>query len=648
MTGALFREYQESIDRAKAVSFDVFDTLIHRVAFRPVHVFDLLAKRLQATDLGLHWPDLVAGLPTLREVSEREARQRYFERYGTYEITLNEVYDLLGEQSGLSAEVIARLIHEELALEQAFVYPNPLMKSLYEYAQKTGKPTILCSDMYLPKEEIEGLLIAAGFKPPFELYVSGQLKISKHEGTLFPEVCAQLGVAPGELAHFGDNHHADHAVPKALGIRTHHFERVEREIERRLRMRDLPEGDRAVGSLLQGVIRKALIDPDTPQDFWFDIGLQVYGPLFLGKFLWLAQHLKTQQPDKVLFFARDAHLHHGLYTHYGPRLGLSFPADYAYFSRASLLLPSFTEMKLERLWHLYSGKSTRTVAEHLRRMGIDAGAVLADIQRCGFASPHDPAPNGDLRMYKLLSALYPQLLLQAKRQRGLVEQYINQIVGDSRKLAIVDIGWVGNMQSSFSRLLQLQHRDFEISGYYYGTFEQVADNYAPRNRFNAWLVNECQPHFWHHAMVTGGVELLEFAQMAPHGTTLGYEVKDGQVYPVFENNPADLEVQGLAERVQQGALHFIDVAMPYVVHVGLESLVSTTWAQPFYRLITEPTLEEADHLGEISHSDTATDTRQRLLLAEKIKKNTLGRWAQGYREALDRAYWKKAFILRNK
>ena len=99
MTSALVREYQDSIDRAKAVSFDVFDTLIHRVAFRPVHVFDLLAKRLQATDLGLHWPDLLTQLPMLREVSEREARQRYFERYGTYEITLNEVYDLLGEQS---------------------------------------------------------------------------------------------------------------------------------------------------------------------------------------------------------------------------------------------------------------------------------------------------------------------------------------------------------------------------------------------------------------------------------------------------------------------------------------------------------------------------------------------------------------------
>jgi len=148
-------------------------------------------------------------------------------------------------------------------------------------------------------------------------------------------------------------------------------------------------------------------------------------------------------------------------------------------------------------------------------------------------------------------------------------------------------------------------------------------------------------------MVTGGVELLEFAQMAPHGTTLGYEVKDGQVYPVFEHNPADLVVQGLAERVQQGALHFIDMAMPYVEHVGLESLVSTTWAQPFYRLITEPTLEEADHLGEISHSDIASDTTRRLLIAEKLNLWWFKKWTPKYRQALDQSFWKKGFLLRN-
>ena len=99
MTGGLVCEYQHSIDQAKAVSFDVFDTLIHRVAFRPVHVFDLLAKRLQATDLGLHWPDLLAGLPTLREASEREARRRYFERYADHAVAVGRrvIYIITGE-----------------------------------------------------------------------------------------------------------------------------------------------------------------------------------------------------------------------------------------------------------------------------------------------------------------------------------------------------------------------------------------------------------------------------------------------------------------------------------------------------------------------------------------------------------------------
>jgi hypothetical protein len=136
--------------------------------------------------------------------------------------------------------------------------------------------------------------------------------------------------------------------------------------------------------------------------------------------------------------------------------------------------------------------------------------------------------------------------------------------------------------------------------------------------------------------------------MAPHGTTLGYEARDGLVYPVFEHNPADQDVQGLAERIQQGALHFIDMAMPYVERVGYESLVSTAWAEPFYRLITDPTIEEAEHLGDISHSDMPTKTTHRLSLAPSYEMGLLTQWTPSYRRALEDAYWKKGFLVRNR
>ena len=643
----LAAEYKASIDAAKAISFDVFDTLIHRIAFRPSHVFHMLSKRLQKSDLGLRFPSLANQFSELRVVSEQEARKIYFDRYGTHEITLADIYELIQEKLGLPSEVIETLVKEELDIEQALVYPNELMKSVYEYALSQKKPTVLCSDMYLPKKEIEALLIAAGYTPPFRLFVSGELKKSKHLGDLIPEVCKALGVDEAELVHFGDNPHADHDMPRRSGVKTHLFDHIEKVTEKKLRFQGMPEGDPTVGSIIQGLIRQELIESDKNKDFWYDIGLQIFGPLFLGKFLWFANHIRQERPDKILFFARDAHLHHALYLKYGPQMGLEIPSDYAYLSRATILLPSFTEMKLDRVWHLFGGKSTRTVSQHLSRLGINPHAVLTEIKRAGFESHNDPVLNGDKRMFDLITRLYPELLIQAKKKRDLVERYIEQLVGDSKNIAILDIGWVGNMQGSFSRLLQLIKSDAKINGYYYGTIEGVKVNYGPNNHFHAYLVNDCEPSRWYQAIMTGGVELLEFAQTAPHGTTLDYEARDGLIYPIFEDNQEDQLVQGLAARTQQGAMDFIEKAMPLIENLGYYSFVSRAWAEPFFRLVMKPTSEEAEHLGALTHSDIAADTSKRLQLAEKISKGSLGPFSLGYRRAYEAAYWKMGFKVRN-
>jgi predicted HAD superfamily hydrolase len=250
-------------------------------------------------------------------------------------------------------------------------------------------------------------------------------------------------------------------------------------------------------------------------------------------------------------------------------------------------------------------------------------------------------------MFDLITRLYPELLIQAKKKRDLVERYIAQLVGDSKNIAILDIGWVGNMQGSFSRLLQLNNGGAKINGYYYGTIEGVKVNYGPKNHFHAYLVNDCEPSRWYQAIMTGGVELLEFAQTAPHGTTLGYEVRDGLIYPVFEDNKDDQVIQGLASRTQQGAMHFIEKAMPLIERLGYYSFVSKAWAEPFYRLVMKPTREEAEHLGALTHSDIAADTSKRLQLAEKIAKGPLGAFGPGYRQAYEAAYWKMGFKVRN-
>ncbi len=649
-TEATRQNYQEAIDRARLVSFDVFDTLIHRVVFHPTHLFDLLAKRLASTDLAIRHPGLVREMPRLRVEAERDARARHHRQFSSHEVTLADIYDLLKETFSLDEKTAGEIMAEELRLEQSVVYPNPLMKGIYEYAIATGKPVVLCSDMYLPEAEISALLKQAGYAPPFQLRVSGDLKKSKHEGSLFDLVCREFCVAAGQVAHFGDNPHADFHMPRGKGIDARHFDAIEKHVDSRLRLPATTAcADRAVCGLIQGSLRKRLLHGQSSEDFWFDIGMQVYGPLLLGKFIWLMAGLRREPVDKVLFFARDGRFEHRLYEKYAHQMGIDIPAEYVYFSRATLLVPSFTDMNIHRLWHLFSGRKTRSVASHLTRLDINPAEVGREIRDCGFASADDAAHYSDKRMFDLLSRLYPRILATARQRREAILPYIEQVAERHHRLAIVDIGWTGNMQGSFSRLLQLLRTDFSITGYYFGTFLGVTANHLPRNRYRSYLVHEGEPSEFYHPLINGGVELMEFALMAPHGTTLSYKANGDCIEPLLEENPDDQAMQVFSGRIQAGAMHFVEAALPIVVDTGLEHWVSTNWSVPFFRLVNEPSPTEAEVLGELSHSDTPTHTVDRLRLAEKL--GGIGKKSPSkheYAHALQQAFWKKGFEVRNR
>lgn len=637
--------YKTLIDRAEVVSFDVFDTLIHRSVQRPTDVFLVLAEKLKNHLFGLFNPGVATNFPMYRVHAEQEARKRLIAEIDSPEVNLNQIYKVFSEITGLSGSDVTTLMDLEIELEKQLCHPNPLMKQIYDYAHDQCKTVVLCSDMYLPSAVIEILLDLCGYKPPYRLLVSSDLGFSKHEGSIWDQVVARLDVKPNRIVHFGDNYHADVRTARQKGIRVHHFDYLTNSIEPRLRMVETgPDLGRHVRSLIQGTIRESLMIKK--RDFWEDIGLQIFGALFLGYFLWFASLAKKDRLERILFFARDAYIPFYLYRKYGKQLGLTAEVEYTYFSRVALLLPSFVDMPLDRVWHLFSGRVHRTVEEHLSRLGIDPYAHLHMVLAVGFESVRDEVPNSDHRMFRLLNHLWNDVLLEAKRRRPLAARYVAELSGTAQRIGIVDIGWTGNMQGGFSRLLQLYRRDSEIIGYYFGTYDSVNVNILPRNTFRGYLMEQSQPAEWLNSLINGGVELLEFALIAPHGTTLGYELQNGVISPVLENNAADAEVRAHAQQIQRGAMDFIDTVFPRILDIGYENLLSSEWARPFYRLINEPTLEEATMLGDLTHSDSATDTTQRLHIAPKVPAEELD--AAGLAKARERAFWKGGFDVRNR
>ncbi|MBS0484644.1 MAG: hypothetical protein JSS06_05430 [Proteobacteria bacterium] len=642
----LLKHYTARLSQFKIVSFDIFDTLIHRAVHRPADVFDTIAAGLQHSDFGLMNPEIAASFAHQRIAAETEARARLMASHRTPEVGLTEIYDVLAELLSLAHPQREYLMQRELELEQRLCHPNPIMQALFPVAGQAGRQVVLCSDMYLPPWFIEKLLLSCGYNQPYTLLVSGEQRKSKHEGTMYHEVLKRFAVQPHEVIHFGDNAHADVKIAAKTGIKPELFDYLHRRAEPRLRIPpDKPAQDGHVWSLMAGSIRRRLMEKE--YDFWSDIGLQVFGPMILGKILWMTQLARRNRIERMLFFARDAYLLHEIFKRYPELLGSNIELQYCYFSRAALLLPSFVDLPIERVWHLFSGRATRTVGYHLNKLGIDPNLHAEQIKRAGYRSAEEMVPNGDSRMFGLLNSLWHNILLEAKRKRALPQRYAAGLAQGATRLGIVDIGWTGNMQGGFSRLLQLTRTDFQIDGFYLGTFDLLIQNHLPRNTFHGYLVNEGHPRERCDSLVNGGVELLEFALMAPHGTTLGYREQHGRIVPLLEENKEDQTIQLLSQRVQAGAADFIDAVLPHILAMGIDGFVSQRWADPFFRLVNHPSREEAAMLGELTHSDTASDTSKRLFIAEKLPDHVIRKRGREYHEARQRAYWKKAFDLRN-
>ena len=138
----------------------------------------------------------------------------------------------------------------------------------------------------------------------------------------------------------------------------------------------------------------------------------------------------------------------------------------------------------------------------------------------------------------------------------------------------------------------------------------------PRQRAVSWL-DGCENE---DALWQGGVELLEFALVAPYGTTLALEEQDGEIVPILEDgDEEELAYRAKAAELQSGIREFIELASGMNKGFHEDFLCGTAWAGPFFRLLTQPTGNECYWLGEITHSHAVGETKQRKTMREYWK-----------------------------
>jgi predicted HAD superfamily hydrolase len=643
---------KQKIEAVEYVSFDVFDTLVHRTVKNPVDVFDMVPKYIKKKHkyLYLEHKEFLRSFKKKRIEAESATRKEFHKRYRSHEINLDDIYEHLFYLNKVDVKFLELLKQAEIQLELQVLYPNKYIREVYEYALSLNKKVLVTTDMYLTKPHIMEVLTKCGYSMPHEIFSSGELKYSKGQGDMFTHICQKYKIRPQDVLHLGDNIESDYNIPLKHSINAHHVD-YKAAIEKQCAYINKDREYSLTDSLIAGIIEKIKLEEDKSQENneFYRLGYEVFGPVYTGFFIWLINELKKNPVDKILFFARDAYILRNIYLKYKDLLGINISEEYVYISRASSLLGSFTDFSIERLKYLYAGRVKKTVEYKLNNINIDYREIEEEIEKTGFSNISESVGFTDSKFMNLLIKIPDKIQSAASLKRVNLLKYVGDIIGKDNKIAIVDIGWTGNMQGGFGRIAKLINPKINIFGYYLGTSHGLKrSNLLTKNEYYGYLLNHGYPEsLYSDVLSPGGIELLELAFVAPHSTTLDYVNEGGKIKPVLEINHVDTEYQAKAYDIQQGGYKFIEEIMSLLLELGIDNFVNTQWANPFIDLVNHPTYADALLLGEITHTDSSTTTAHRLSLAKKLPQKlriTDPQYIQGYEEAI----WKKGFEKLNK
>lgn len=203
----------------KIISFDIFDTLLVRPFYEPKDLFFLMNTYFNK----LFNSNGLLEFSEMRIEAEKNVRDKMLKEKGYEDISLNEIYDSLAKLYHLSIEKLEKIKEREIELEIYFCKKRETIYSLYSMCNYLKKSIYFTTDMYLPRDVIEKILLKNGYQYFDGLYISGEVKLAKYTGNLFKYIIKEHNINPKEMMHIGDNIESDVKIPCTLNINTFFF-----------------------------------------------------------------------------------------------------------------------------------------------------------------------------------------------------------------------------------------------------------------------------------------------------------------------------------------------------------------------------------------------------------------------------------------
>lgn len=454
------------LKRYDVISFDIFDTLIFRPVALPTDVFYMMGESLDLLDF-----------KNVRVWAEWDVRMKCRQKNGHTEVSLQDIWENLEEDTGLNAEEGMRL---ECETEEKLCYANPYMLQVWKRLQELEKRMIIVSDMYLPRSCIERILQKAGYTGAERIYISNEYGENKAGGDLFHRVIRDFSGA--RIVHIGDNPHSDQKMAKASGLDILPYQNVNKNV---LLYRPMDMSS-MIGGAYRGLVSNHLYNGSEKFSIDYEYGY-VYGGLFVvGYCHFIHEYYEQHYLDQLLFLARDGDILRRVYQKL-------YPDDrtvYVYWSRkaATKLMADEDKHDFFRRFIYHKVNQKVTIGEALRSMELEQLLPeLSDWQEIWDVWERKSGAGRkqkfiDLRaedeltdknaylLRRFIEAKWERVMTHYEEQQVAAEKYYREILYGCKNVAAVDIGWAGSGALALSHLVEkVWGMDCRITGIVAGT-----------------------------------------------------------------------------------------------------------------------------------------------------------------------------------
>ena len=525
-------KYKKKLDKYEYISFDIFETLIRRDVKFPKDIFDLVEISYNKKT-----NKIIQDFRINRINSEISARKNS----KAEEVTLNDIYDEL--KNYYKSDEIKKLKEEEINIELELCHFNKDIEEIYKYCIENNKKIVITSDMYLEEDIIKKILNNNNIKYN-KLYLSSTLNKTKRTGSLYRYVLEDLNINNNQIIHIGDNLKSDIKMSKKLGI-----DSIKINYKNKLKYYNIDnvlENDRFDYIELNSFINNNLKDNNS---YFFNMGYETFGPLLFAYVDWLKENITKKHYDSICFLARDGFIMKKAFE----IIEKDIKAKYIYASRRALTVPSLHLCEnIEQMIDTMHFSNNITIEALLKKIGLKSSDYEDKMNKYEINLLDKINVNKMEKKYKIfLSEIIDDIKENSKSEYFNLLKYLkdNKINGN---VALVDIGWYGNMQEALYNIIKNSDLNITIDGFYTG----IVPSSKWQNELNMhgflFEKNKNEELFWKKKYFNA---IFEIMFMANHGSTKRYTEDSVELYE-YEYEGTSTE-QSIKE-IQSGALKFVE------------------------------------------------------------------------------------------